>query len=411
MNVKNTFLKTIIAVSLILVLLFALSACSSSKEEEVTETTTTTTTIAVLELPISSEDVYGKNYKNLVDMFGAEGFTNIVLDPIDDLIFGWLTKDGDVEEVAINGNTSFAKGDEARASDKIVIRYHTFPETTTGSETTKKTTTTTAKKATTTKTTATIRTVVPSGATVKMENGKWGLYQGTTLVSDFTGIAENEYGKWYIQNGYVDFEKNGTVTYNRKKYQVAEGRATEITTTTKKKTITDVPNGAEVKMVNGTWGLYQGTTLVDNFTGVATNNYGKWYIRNGLVDFGKNGTVNYKGKKYQVNEGKATEVTTTTKATTSYSQYNAQRRAKSYLRTGSFSRDGLIEQLEFEGFSKADATWGADHADANWNEEAAESAKGYMSWAGFSRRELIEQLRYEGFTSGQAEYGAKAVGY
>ncbi len=34
-----------------------------------------------------------------------------------------------------------------------------------------------------------------------------------------------------------------------------------------------------------------------------------------------------------------------------------------------------------------------------------------MKYSSFSRSGLIEQLEYEGFTSEQAEYGATAVGF
>ena len=41
--------------------------------------------------------------------------------------------------------------------------------------------------------------------------------------------------------------------------------------------------------------------------------------------------------------------------------------AQSYLDTGAFSRKGLIEQLRFEGFSKAEAMFAVDYIDPNWN--------------------------------------------
>ena len=39
------------------------------------------------------------------------------------------------------------------------------------------------------------------------------------------------------------------------------------------------------------------------------------------------------------------------------------------------------------------------------------SAENYLKVSSFSRNELINQLEYEGFTSEQAEYGVKAAGY
>lgn len=90
---------------------------------------------------------------------------------------------------------------------------------------------------------------------------------------------------------------------------------------------------------------------------------------------------------------------------------NALSSAKAYLNTMAFSYKGLIEQLNYEGFSNEEATYGADNCGADWNEQAAKSAKAYLNTMAFSRSGLIEQLEYEGFTKSQAEYGAKAVGY
>lgn len=93
-------------------------------------------------------------------------------------------------------------------------------------------------------------------------------------------------------------------------------------------------------------------------------------------------------------------------------QEQAVLKAQSYLSTiGGFSRKGLIEQLEFEGFEKADAKFAVDYLDVDWNEQAAIKAASYMQLGGFSKKGLIEQLEFEGFTSKQAAYGAKSVGF
>jgi hypothetical protein len=94
------------------------------------------------------------------------------------------------------------------------------------------------------------------------------------------------------------------------------------------------------------------------------------------------------------------------------SQQQALTSAQGYLDDGQgFSRAGLIDQLEYEKFSHADAAWAADHAGANWDAQAVISAKGYMSdGQGFSRGSLIEQLQYEKFTLAQATYAANKVG-
>ena len=95
----------------------------------------------------------------------------------------------------------------------------------------------------------------------------------------------------------------------------------------------------------------------------------------------------------------------------SLEQKNALRTAKSYLNTMSFSRSGLIEQLEYEQYSSEAAVWAVDHVEADWNEQAAKKAKEYLDMMAFSRRGLIDQLKFEGFTEDEAEYGATSVGY
>ena len=92
-------------------------------------------------------------------------------------------------------------------------------------------------------------------------------------------------------------------------------------------------------------------------------------------------------------------------------QRNALGKADSYLSFTAFSRQGLIEQLEYEGYSHSDAVYGADHCGANWNQQAAMKAESYLDYSSFSRQGLIEQLEYEGFTHSQAVYGVEAVGY
>ena len=91
------------------------------------------------------------------------------------------------------------------------------------------------------------------------------------------------------------------------------------------------------------------------------------------------------------------------------SQQNAKRSAESYLGFSGFSREGLIEQLEFEGFSTEDATWAVDHVSVDWLAEAVESAESYLSFAGFSRTGLIGQLEFEGYPSQDATSAVDSI--
>ncbi|WP_369054838.1 Ltp family lipoprotein [Kineococcus terrestris] len=97
-------------------------------------------------------------------------------------------------------------------------------------------------------------------------------------------------------------------------------------------------------------------------------------------------------------------------AAASVAQENAVRAAENYLDFSAFSRTGLIDQLEFEGYSAEDATYGVDHITVDWNEQAAKSAKNYLDFSSFSRQGLIDQLEFEGYTSSEAEYGVSQTG-
>ena len=88
-----------------------------------------------------------------------------------------------------------------------------------------------------------------------------------------------------------------------------------------------------------------------------------------------------------------------------------EKNAQNYLDFTAFSYKGLIQQLEFEGFTNEEAVHGADSCGADWKEQAAVKAKDYLGFSSFSRSELIAQLEFEGFTSEEALYGVEAVGY
>ena len=86
------------------------------------------------------------------------------------------------------------------------------------------------------------------------------------------------------------------------------------------------------------------------------------------------------------------------------------RSAADYLDYSAFSRSGLIDQLEFEGYSTDDATFAVDALGVDWNEQAAKSAEDYLDYSAFSRSGLIEQLEFEGYSREQAEYGVDQAG-
>lgn len=92
------------------------------------------------------------------------------------------------------------------------------------------------------------------------------------------------------------------------------------------------------------------------------------------------------------------------------SQKNAVRKANDYLKIMAFSKGGLVEQLEYEGFSNEDATYAVNKINVDWNEQAVSKAKSYLDIMPYSRSGLIEQLEYEGFSNEEATYAVDEIG-
>lgn len=79
--------------------------------------------------PSGSTIMKGKDYQSVVETFEENGFTNIKLEKIEDLITGWLTKDGEVEDVSVGGDVEYSPDKWVKADTEVIIRYHTFSET------------------------------------------------------------------------------------------------------------------------------------------------------------------------------------------------------------------------------------------------------------------------------------------
>jgi hypothetical protein len=92
------------------------------------------------------------------------------------------------------------------------------------------------------------------------------------------------------------------------------------------------------------------------------------------------------------------------------SQQGAVQSAESYLSMGGFSKKSLAEQLNYEGFPKADIDFAIANVSVDWKEQCKQSAENYMEMGGFSKQSLTEQLQYEGFLPDEVSYGVQSVG-
>ncbi len=90
---------------------------------------------------------------------------------------------------------------------------------------------------------------------------------------------------------------------------------------------------------------------------------------------------------------------------------NALRAAKNYISIMPFSKQRLMDQLEYEGYTTSEIAYAINNIEVDWFDMAAKSAKQYLDLMPFSREGLIEQLEYEGYTHEEAVYGVEQNGY
>ncbi len=126
-------MKKIVVLMVAILLCFCFAACGDGynysnnwNDIENDNQSNNTTVSNEIRLPASSSDYENQSYTDVFDDFESAGFTNIKFQIIYDLITGWLTFDGEIEEVLVNGSSSFTKGDVYPKNTEIIIVYHTW---------------------------------------------------------------------------------------------------------------------------------------------------------------------------------------------------------------------------------------------------------------------------------------------
>ncbi len=79
-----------------------------------------------IKMPCSMSDYKGEQYEEVVQELEDLGFYNIETAQKKDLVTGWITKDGEVYKVSINGDSDFDEGDIFSEDAEVVVTYHTF---------------------------------------------------------------------------------------------------------------------------------------------------------------------------------------------------------------------------------------------------------------------------------------------
>lgn len=110
-------MKRIICVTLSIFICLILVACGASADHA-----------GEAKTPSGSSVMEGQNYQDVIKKFEEKGFTNIKTEKIEDLVFGWLTDDGEVEKVSVGGNEDYSPDKWIPADTEVIIYYHTFPD-------------------------------------------------------------------------------------------------------------------------------------------------------------------------------------------------------------------------------------------------------------------------------------------
>lgn len=354
--------RIIINLLSVLVLLILFTACGKEENRE-----------GQLQIPVGSSSAEGKYYEDIVKQFQTAGFTDVTTREVPDLINGWINKEGDVESVSINGDTSFSKDDWVSQDSSVVVAYHTFPDK--------------GDKKNEDKTEEKSEEKTEEETTEANHDG-----QIQVPVNSSGASGEN------FEDIVTRFEKAGF---------------TNVTTR-------EVPD-----LING-WIHKEGdvdSVSIDGDTGFAKD---AWFAPDVSV------VVSYHvfPEDSEKAGGKNTESNNSSKSSSKYgaaydgldtTTQNAYKSGMAYLDgLGGFSKQGLIDQLSSEygdqfTLEQAQNAVAAIEADGNvdWKEQAVISAKSYLEFSSFSRNGLIDQLTSEygdQFTREEAEYAADQVG-
>ncbi len=118
--------KKVIALMLFVIMIFSLAGCG---REEIND--------GKAAMPMSAQEMENLNYEDVVTKLHIAGFTNVCSEPMNDLLIGLFNKDGEVEDVSVNGEKGFKKDQRFDINTYIIVRYHSFPGSKEASESVK----------------------------------------------------------------------------------------------------------------------------------------------------------------------------------------------------------------------------------------------------------------------------------
>lgn len=192
-------MKKFLSLCMAIVMVFSIAGCSSEGHEGQAKT------------PSGSSVQHGRDYQEVYGQFEKKGFTNIQFEVLDDLVTGWLTKDGEVESVSVDGDTGYSADKWSPADVEVIITYHTFPNKESGNDTSENSQTTEPVPSETTE-----PIVEPTDDILTVDNCE-ALAAMLTLNADvdssYAEFAKQYLGKTIEFDGSIDYKDNH-VSYN-----------------------------------------------------------------------------------------------------------------------------------------------------------------------------------------------------
>lgn len=180
-----------------IVMIFTIVGCSSEGHEGEAKT------------PSGFSIQKGRDYQDVYNQFEEKGFTNIRFEVLDDLVTGWLTKDGEVESVSVDGDTGYSADRWYPADVEVIITYHTFPDKESGNNST-----TTGSESPTSETPDTTEPIDSDILTVDNCESLANMFAiNADRDSAYSEFASNYRGKTIEFDGSIDYKENHS-TYN-----------------------------------------------------------------------------------------------------------------------------------------------------------------------------------------------------
>nr|WP_297933660.1 transglutaminase domain-containing protein [uncultured Blautia sp.] len=120
-------------------------------------------------------------------------------------------------------------------------------------------------------------------------SGRWCVKNGEGVNTNYTGVAQNENGWWYIRDGYLDWDYTGVAQNENGWWYIKNG-------------CLDWSYTGVAQNENGWWYIRDGY-LDWNYTGVAQNENGWWYIRDGYLDWNYTGVAQNENGWWYIRDG------------------------------------------------------------------------------------------------------------